>query len=1171
MKRFKVLNALVLILVLGIGGISHSQEQNKTGETADDLFIRGLEYFDRKDKNAAIECFKKAVELDPSKRIYIEIMVYVVDRKFDGALKLLAERKDKFPGERELKVIQILNAETHFRWAYDLKSKHDYINAIEHLEAAYGIDIVYRRRKSAVDLHNIGFLYDALEQKQKALEYLEKALLIRREVGDLYGEASTLKKIGMIHDDLGQRQKSLEYYEKALLIFREVRDRSSEATILNNIGLVYHAIGQRQKALEYLEKALAVVCESGDRSGEATTLYNIGTVNSALGRKQKALEYFDRALPIFHEVGDLSGEASDLNNIGSVYDSLDQKQKALEYFEKALHILREVGNRSGETITLNNIGKVYIDLGQKQQALEYYENVLPILREIGDRSGEATTLNNIGGVYSNLGQKQKALEYFEKTLHILRDVRNRSGEATTLNNIGGVYSALGKNRKALENYEKALRILHEMGDRAGEATTLNNIGLVYHKHGQWQKALEYYEKVLPIYTNVGDRSGEATTLNNIGGIYYSLGQKQKALEYFEKALRIFHEMGDRAGEATALNNIGLVYHKHDQKQKALEYYERALPIYTSVEDLSGEATTLSNIRGVYYYLGQKQRELAIFYGKMAVNTLQNLRKNIDNLDIKTKLLYLQSEEDTYRFTAFLLILSRRFGEAQQVLDILKDEEYFSFVLKNRSAYVPQYDPIDYTIFELKWIEMQNTIFEKMSTISKPYHELLFKTNKTPEEKIKLGVLKRELEKAFGEYRDFLTRMKKEFETYKYKEDPDIDALTKQTCPIKEYLNVLDRDNNRKNVALHFLVYKGRISMIITTSTSQRVKHSPSFDDKEFNIMIYAYRNLIEKLAQLSRISDASSKAATKIDELSRQKRDIENRLYKIIFQPVHQYLKQYGAVNLFVSLDGVLRYIPLGSLFDGEHYLVQQYRIVRFNPSTLKHIDEKSVIKNKILGMGASKGGKGFKPLPHAGQEIRAIVHDREKGFKGLINGNALIDNDFTKETMINRLKTTSYPLVHIASHFKFSPGNETKNQLLLGDGTTMSLSDIRKEKDGKLFEGVKILVLSACQTGMGGNGEEIDGFGRLAQQCGAESVIASLWSVDDKSTKELMVKFYRLIKEGKVSSKIEALRLAQLELAGLEDLIGKSKAFTSAASAGKKDYSNPYYWASFILMGDWR
>ncbi len=511
------------------------------------------------------------------------------------------------------------------------------------------------------------------------------------------------------------------------------------------------------------------------------------------------------------------------------------------------------------------------------------------------------------------------------------------------------------------------------------------------------------------------------------------------------------------------------------------------------------------------------------------------------------------------------------GEAQQVLDILKDEEYFSYIRRDRSTYTPQYSPIDYTGFERKWIDLQNTLMEKMSSISRPYHELLIKPNKTPEEQKKLESFKVDLDKVQVEYSDFLDRMKKEFDTYKYKEDPDIDAITKQSGPLKDYLKSLDHDNNGKAVALHFLVYKGQISVIITAPTSQTVIQNPPFDDKEFNTMIYNYRDGIEKLAHLSS-NATSSTTASKIDELSRQKRDIEKKLYHFIFQPVDQYLKEYGAVNLMVSLDGVLRYIPLASLWDGEHYLVQKYRFVLLTPSSLKHLAEKPVIENKILGMGASKGGDRFKPLPNAGQEIRAIVNDREKGCSGIINGNALIDNDFTRETMTGKLKTSYYPLVHIASHFQFSPGDETKNQLLLGDGTTMSMSDIRQEKEGKLFDKVNLLVLSACQTGTGGNGEKIDGFGELAQQCGASNVIATLWAVDDKSTKELMVKFYSLLKEGKIPSKIEALRLAQLDLAGLEDLIGKSGNKNNTAAPIKETaYSNPYYWAPFIMMGNGR
>ncbi len=117
------------------------------------------------------------------------------------------------------------------------------------------------------------------------------------------------------------------------------------------------------------------------------------------------------------------------------------------------------------------------------------------------------------------------------------------------------------------------------------------------------------------------------------------------------------------------------------------------------------------------------------------------------------------------------------------------------------------------------------------------------------------------------------------------------------------------------------------------------------------------------------------------------------------------------------------------------------------------------------------------------------------------------------------------------------------------------------------IFYNVDLLMLAACETAVGGNGEEVDGFGELAQQSGAKAVVASLWKVRDKSTKDLMVNFYRFIKGGKVTSKIEALRQAQLKLAGLEDLLAKNK----RAHVKETLYSHPYYWGPFIMIGNWR
>jgi len=168
--------------------------------------------------------------------------------------------------------------------------------------------------------------------------------------------------------------------------------------------------------------------------------------------------------------------------------------------------------------------------------------------------------------------------------------------------------------------------------------------------------------------------------------------------------------------------------------------------------------------------------------------------------------------------------------------------------------------------------------------------------------------------------------------------------------------------------------------------------------------------------------------------------------------------------------------------------------------------------------------------------------------------GTVALGEAFTAESMLATLRR-QYTLVHIASHFQFRPGNETDSFLLLGDGKHLTLSKIKTLPN--VFDGVELLTLSACNTAMGdtrGDGKEVEGFGVLAQRLGANAVVASLWPVADESTKLLMQEFYRLRQAKAGTSKAEALCQAQLEL----------------LHGGKKSYAHPYYWALFILIGNW-
>ena len=295
-----------------------------------------------------------------------------------------------------------------------------------------------------------------------AKEYLQKALVIKSEIGDREGEATAYGNLGTVFHSLGQYDKAIEYLQKALIIRTEIGDRKGEATDYGNLGTVFQSLGQYDKAKEYLQKALVIKSEIGDREGEATTYGNLGTVFQSLGQYDKAKKYLQKALIIRTEIGDRKGEATDYGNLGTVFQSLGQYDKAIEYLQKALVIRTEIGDRKGEATDYGNLGTVFQSLGQYDKAKEYLQKALVIKSEIGDGEGEATAYGNLGTVFHSLGQYDRAIDYLQKALIIRTEIGDRKGEATDYGNLGTVFQSLGQHDKAKEYFQKALENYEEL-------------------------------------------------------------------------------------------------------------------------------------------------------------------------------------------------------------------------------------------------------------------------------------------------------------------------------------------------------------------------------------------------------------------------------------------------------------------------------------------------------------------------------------------------------------------------------------------------------------------------------------------------------------------------------------------------------------------------------------
>ena len=271
-------------------------------------------------------------------------------------------------------------------------------------------------------------------------------------------------------------------------------------------------------------------------------------------------------------------------------------------------------------------------------------------------------------------------------------------------------------------------------------------------------------------------------------------------------------------------------------------------------------------------------------------------------------------------------------------------------------------------------------------------------------------------------------------------------------------------------------------------------------------------------------------------------------------QDLKTYLHDQPNKTLMWSLDGELRRIPMAALYDGEKYLVERYRNVVFtsvSPALTASVSRQWT----ALGLAVSKPYPPLPELKATPREMLSVVREKSNT-SGVLPGVIRLDDQFTEQAMLDGLRE-GYPVVHIASHYVFDDKNLAGSFLLLGDGTHLETSRI--EEGTNIFEKQDLVTLSACETARtSANGKEVEAFSDVVQKLGAKAVIASVWEVDDAGTQILMPEFYHLRETG--LTKAEALQRAQMAM-----LSGDLR------DAKGSQLRHPYYWAPFILIGNFK
>ncbi len=379
---------------------------------------------------------------------------------------------------------------------------------------------------------------------------------------------------------------------------------------------------------------------------------------------------------------------------------------------------------------------------------------------------------------------------------------------------------------------------------------------------------------------------------------------------------------------------------------------------------------------------------------------------------------------------------------------------------------------------------------------------------------------------------------------------DLSEKLVNTKNVRDILTDMAAKTGKESAVVYINAYSDQIQIILFTKDGQPIlKTIPTVNQKKLlqNAIIFS-----------GEITDFRSHHTTSYLPLAQ-------KLYNWLISPIAAELEAANIDTILFSMDDGFRLLPMAALHDGEQFLIEKYSISLIPSVSLIDSRYNSVQNTKLLGMGASQ----FTNKP----SLPAVTIELQTISEKLWRGNIFLNEEFTKNNLINELENRLYPIVHLATHAEFRAGNANDSYIQLWDDK-LGLDELRKLRWNS--DKAELLVLSACRTAVGDRNAEL-GFAGLAIATGVKSALGSFWFVSDEGTLGLMTEFYAHLSNVKI--KAEALREAQLAMLRGEVVIadgtlrgsgsrGEVSLPPELANIQNKNFAHPYYWAGFTMVG---
>ena len=842
--------------------------------------------------------------------------------------------------------------------------------------------------------------------------------------------------------ELGRNPEVLTRWQQVLVLAEKTLgpEHPDTATIISIVGSLYASMEQTNQALPLFQRALAIREKAlgSEHPDTATSVNKLGFLYRAMGQYDQALALYQRSLAIREKVlgAEHHDTATSVNNLGFLHDAMGQYDQALPLYQRALAIREKVlGPEHPDTATsVNNLGALYERMGQTNQALPLFQRALAITEKVlgPEHPDTAGSVNNLGFLHDAMGQYDQALPLYQRALAIREKVLGpeHPDTATSVNNLGALYERMGQTNQALPLFQRALAITEKVlgPEHPHTATSVNNLSFLYQAMGQYDQALPLYQRALAIREKVlgPEHPDTATSVNNLGALYSAMGQYDQALPLYHRALAIRDKVlgPEHHDTATSVNNLCLLYQAMGQYDQALPLYQRAFRMLLPLPLPVDRGKFAGNL--CESYRQRKASSLAIFYCKLAVNSYQQVRQGARSLDRELQRSLAGTVEFAYRDLAKLLVQEGRIAEAEQVLGMLKEYEFFEYVRRSETRDIRN-SRADFTPEEKALADALETSARDLSRIYSESEALRKPKQRSPEQQQQLARLdeqKRiENERLVNLFDDIQRQLAQQDRGQQHEQ---ANRLVRGKGATEGALKALQQLSKNTPALIYFLPeHKTTLFLIHTKDGLRQVQGG--LGAQALNEKIVALRQAIEK-----RDSGYLSLAA---------------ELYEALITPVEPYLESSGIDMLMLYLTDALRYLPFAALYDNEanKHLIEKYPLAVYTHVGRDKLETQSQEQWSAVGLGTSQKTPNHPALPWVEKELKRVVRQaQDKEASGIMPGKRYLDNDFTHGVLMGLLNPeTAQQVMHVATHFSLAPGNDNDSVLVLGNGDGVKLSEI--------------------------------------------------------------------------------------------------------------------------------